>query len=110
TTQGPRILPDTVKTGSTLDAAPSLKWVTTGEQVNWSTDLGPRATALVLLHPGCATCYVVAGELDRVAQAQVPGVKVIAVVTTTSSKRGRQFFSDAKLSTDNALLEVQRPE
>jgi hypothetical protein len=107
---GPQLLPDTVPIGENLPSAPSLQWAQTGAQVDWSTALGEVATALVLLHPGCATCYTVARGLRVRGGHQRLGVKVFAIVTAYSPERAQEFITETKLPVDATLVEGPSPE
>lgn len=108
--RGPQLLPDTVTIGASLPSAQSLRWAETGLQVDWSTTLGEEATALVMLHPGCATCYTVGSDLRRIAEAQRPGVKVIPVISAHSAERAHEFIRNTKLPIQIALIEIPLPE
>jgi len=108
--KGPRLLPDTVAIGASLPSAQSLRWAETGERVDWSTTLGEEATAIVLLHHGCASCYTVAGDLSRVAEAQAPGIRIIPVITAYSLDRAHEFIRTTKLPIQSALIEIPSPD
>ncbi len=110
TLRGPQLLPDTVPIGATLPSAPSLRWAQTGAQVDWSSALGEVATALVLLHPGCATCYTVARGLRTFSGPQRPGVKILPIVTAYSPERALEFITETKLPVDATLVEAPSAE
>jgi hypothetical protein len=104
--RGPRLLPNTVSVGATLPTPSALHWAETGERVEWSSALGEVASAVVLLHPGCATCYGVASELRRVADGQGPGINIIPVVSAYSEDGAQEFIANTSLPTRLCLIEI----
>lgn len=104
--QGPRLLSDAIPVGSPLPNPPvSLRSMQTREPISWAQVLGDAATALVFLHPSCATCYTVASDLRRVMNVQDTGVKIVPVLTARSPERALEFVQSTKLPTEFGLVD-----
>jgi hypothetical protein len=110
TIQGPQLLPNTVPIGAELPNIPTVRWAGTGVQVDWSSALGEVATALVLLHPGCATCYTVARGLGKARDSERSGVRVLPIVTAYTPERADEFIAETKLSPEATLVESPSAE
>jgi hypothetical protein len=108
--RGPRLLPDTVSVGEELPIPESLRHADTGDPVEWPSIIGREATALVLLHPGCATCYTVSRDVRRVANSQRTGRKVIPIVSAYSPERAEDFIRETLLPKESVLVEVASGE